>query len=64
MKKFYSSFPIYYEELNYLTFEHYKLLVNISDSVEKYFYFRIALFCNSTVYELKDIINEEVYYFI
>ena len=64
MKKFYSSFPIYFNELNKLTFEHYKLLVNVVEKKERYFYFRVALFCNSSVFELKEIINEEIYYFI
>ena len=61
MKKFYCCFPIYYEELNRLDFEHYKLLVNINENEERYFYFRLAMFCRSSVLELKDIIKNDYY---
>lgn len=61
MKRFYSCFPIYVEELNKLTFEHYKLLVNVYDAKTRYFYFRVALFCRSSVEELKGIILNDVY---
>ena len=64
MKKFYSCFPIYFKELNFLTFEHYKLLVDVIESSERYFYFRIALFCNSDVSELKEIIDGKMYFCI
>lgn len=64
MKKFYKSFPIYYKKLDELEFEHYKLLVNISDLKERYFYFRIALFCQSSVDELRQIIMSNTYLFI
>lgn len=61
MKKIYLCFPIYYEELNELSFEHYKLLVNISDNNKRYFYFRVALFCRSTVEELGNLILNDFY---
>ena len=61
MKKFYCCFPIYYDELNRLEFGHYKLLVNISESDKRYFYFRLALFCRSSVLELNDIIMNDYY---
>ena len=64
MKKFYRCFPVYYKELEKLSFEHYKLLVDISGLEERYFYFRVALFCRGNVEELEEIIREDIYYFI
>ena len=64
MKKFYCCFPIYVDELNKLTFDHYKLLVNVCDINERYFYFRVAIFCRSTVFELSSIINGKIFDFI
>lgn len=61
MEKFYKCFPIYYDELNKLTFEHYKLLVNVSDVTRRYFYYRVALFCRSSVVELRQFIGEDMY---
>lgn len=64
MRSFYCSFPIYFDELNKLSFEHYKLFVNITDKQKRYFYFRIALFCRSNVEELKNIISNDTYLYI
>lgn len=64
MKKFYCCFPNYINEFNKLSFEHYKLLVDISDIGERYFYFRIAVFCRSSVQELNDVIKDKIYYYI
>lgn len=61
MEKFYKCFPIYYEELNKLSFEHYKLLVDICEVQKRYFYYRLALFCRSSVLELQQIITSNVY---
>lgn len=58
MEKFYLAFPIYRDDLNKLSFEHYKLLVDISEMKRRYFYFRLSIFCRSTVDELRfNIIN-------
>ena len=64
MKKFYCCFPNYIDMLDKLSFEHYKLLVDISELNERYFYFRVALFCRSSVLELKELINDKIYLFI
>ena len=61
MKKFYCCFPNYIDMLNKLSFEHYKLLVDVGGLEERYFYFRVALFCRSSVLELKELINEDMY---
>lgn len=64
MKKFYSCFPIYIKELDKLSFEHYKLLVDVSDVTRRYFYFRVAMFCRSSVFELKHIISSDLYSYL
>lgn len=60
MEKFYKSFPIYYDSLSKLTFEHYKLLVDVNDLESRYFYYRVALFCRSSVEELRYIISNNM----
>ena len=64
MIKFYCSFPVYFKTFEKLEFEYYKLLVNISDSKCRYFYFRVAIFCRSSVQELKALIKNNVYSYI
>ena len=64
MKKFYCCFPIYVKALNQLSFEHYKLLVDISVVNKRYFYFRVALFCRSSVEELSYLIYNDLYSYI
>ena len=61
MKKFYNCFPLYIEKLSDLSFEHYKLLVNINEFSKRYFYFRIAMFCRSSVEELDLMISNDLY---
>ena len=61
MMKFYYLFPIYYPELNNLSWNHYCLILDNSDKDEQYFYFRVALFCNSSVSELKNLIDNFSY---
>lgn len=64
MKRFYICFPIYYNKLNTLSFEHYKLLVDVNDNAARYFYFRVAMFCRSSVDELNYYISNNMYSFI
>ena len=61
MKRFYQCFPIYIDELNKLVWEHYVELLKINNSKERYFYLRIAMFCKSSVLELRDFINNDIY---
>lgn len=61
MKKFYQCFPIYLPELNKLKWEHYLELLKIDDTKERYFYLRVAMFCKSSVLELRDFINNDIY---
>ena len=64
MLKFYLSFPIYLDIFENLKFEHYKLLVDINDKECRNFYFRVALFCKSSVFELRTLIRENIYNYI
>ena len=61
MKRFYCKFPIFINGLTKLEWEHYVLLLRISDVRELYFYFRVAIFCRSSVSDLNDIINNMFY---
>lgn len=64
MRKFYYYFPIYISELDKLSFEHYKLLINITEVDRRYFYFRLAMFCRSSVDELNQMISNNLYNYI
>ena len=61
MLKFYYMFPIYYSELNNLSWNHYCLILNTFGIEEQYFYYRVALFCNSSVEELETLIKNFLY---
>ena len=61
MRRFYCYFPIFIKELEYLNWEHYKILVNIFDVDERMFYFKIALFCNISSYDLDFLINNNYF---
>ena len=61
MIRFYCSFPIYLFEFENLDFDHYKLLVNVNDMRSRYFYFRLAIFCRSSVNDLRFMIKNDVY---
>ena len=62
MSNFYCRFPMYLDCLTKLSWNHYRLILNISDNDEQYFYFRIALFCRSSVEELRYLINNNYFY--
>ena len=61
MKKFYCVFPMYYDVLNKLSWEHYKILLNINNKDNLYFYYRISLFCNSSLEELIYLVSNNFY---
>ncbi len=61
MYMFYNTFPIYTSILNKLSWNQYLLLFDINDKIERYFYFKLSLFCKSNYYELNKLINIDVY---
>ncbi len=64
LERFYCTFPIYASRLNELTWDHYIELFRISDFSRRYFYFEVALFCRSSVLDLRTIIDNDVYSFM
>ncbi len=62
MSNFYRIFPIYFDYLNKLSWNHYRLILNINEYDEQYFYFRIALFCRSSEDELNYLISNNYFY--
>lgn len=61
MRNFYLCFPIFSPVMLYLSWEHYVELICILDYKKRYFYFNVAIFCRSSVLELRNIINGECY---
>ncbi len=61
MKLFYQFFPIYLPQMNNLNWEHYVELLKIPNLQERYFYFRLVLFCNGSVKELQSSIQNRIY---
>lgn len=56
MEMFYLNFPIYYSKLNDMSWEQYKLLLDIENKKERLFYFYLSLFFNSDLEETRDFI--------
>lgn len=61
MRNFYYCFPNFVSGMNVLHWEHYLRLVTISDAKERYFYFRVAIFCRSNVKDLQWMIDNKLY---
>lgn len=61
MERFYLNFPIYYDKLNNISWEQYKLLLKIKDKKERFFYFYLSLFFNSNLDETNEFINNNYY---
>ena len=61
MEKFYLTFPIFYDALNKLSWDQYKLLLNINNKEERYFYYKISLLFNSDLEETIEFINNDYY---
>lgn len=62
MKKFFLCFPIYSERFDNLSWKHFKILLRLTNNRIRYFYLSIALFCNSSVEELSNIITNFTYF--
>ncbi len=61
IKKIYLYFPIYDYHMEYIDWNCYKVLLNLN-KCECYFYYYIVLFCNSNLFELTDMINNQIYF--
>jgi len=62
MKKLYLNFPIFYDKLNNISWEQYKLLLKIDNKEERYFYFYLSLLFKSDYNDTLELINNN--YFI
>jgi hypothetical protein len=61
MKLFYLNFPIYYKELEKIQWNQYKILLNVLDKEERYFYFRISILFNNNYSETLNLINNNLF---
>ncbi len=61
MKKFYINFPIFYEKLNYITWEQYQLLLLLPNIKERYFYFFLSLLFHCDYQETYSLIMNDYY---
>ena len=61
MEKFYLMFPVFSPRLENITWDQYRLLFNINDLKERYFYFYILLFFGFNYDETIDLINNKYY---
>ena len=61
MKRFYLNFPIFYDALNSLSWNQYRLLFQIKDKQEMYFYFRLSLYFHSDLIETSLFIHNNYF---
>lgn len=61
MKRFYLNFPIFYSSLEKISWEQYKLLLEIDNREERIFYFQISLLFESDYNETVDFIKNQYY---
>ena len=62
MKRLYLNFPIFYEKLNMISWNQYKLLLRINNKKERFFYFYLSLLFNSDYNETIELINNNYYF--
>jgi len=61
MKRFYISFPVYNSIYNNFSWKQYKLLLNINDNKERYFYFYCSILFHSNYEDTYDLIQNDYY---
>ncbi|MBR2828745.1 MAG: hypothetical protein IKE70_05890 [Bacilli bacterium] len=59
---FYLTFPIFFKQMENITWNQYMLLLNIEDKKERYFYFYLSLFFHSDYQQTKDFIFNDYYF--
>jgi hypothetical protein len=62
MRRFYLDFPIFYNDLNKITWAQYKEILVLKSKEERYFYFFVSLFFSSNLNETKDFINNNYFH--
>ena len=61
MKRFYLNFPIFYQELETVSWEQYQLLLKIHNKKKRYFYFYLSLLFHSDYEETNELIFNQYY---
>ncbi len=61
MKRFYLNFPIFYKELENMSWEQYQILLKIHNKKERYFYFYLSLLFHSDYEETCEFILNQYY---
>ena len=61
MERFYLSFPIFYDSLSLLSWNQYRILFQIHDREEMFFYFRLSIFFHSDEKETLDFIDNRYF---
>lgn len=61
MRRFYLQFPIYYSNLENISWEQFLLILNINDKDESLFYFFLVLFFKSNLQETFEFIENNYY---
>ena len=54
------TYPIYTNNLERLTWKQHLLLLDINNRRDRYFYYKVSLFCNSNYYELSNLIKIDI----
>ena len=61
MENLYKTFPVFFKELNYLSWNQHKYLLQITDLDERYFYFNITMFFKYNYEETKLLLENNYY---
>ena len=61
MRRFYLDFPIFYEEMNKISWNQYKEIMILNNKKERYFYYYLSLFFSSDISETKELILNDYY---
>lgn len=62
MRRFYLDFPIFYNELNNISWSQYKVILSLNDKNERYFYYFLSQFFSCSLNETKEFISNNYYY--
>ncbi len=62
MKRFYMNFPIFYKQLELISWRQYQLLFQINDKEERNFYFYLSLLFHSTYQDTLELIQNQYYF--
>ncbi len=61
MYLFYNTYPIYTSNLDKISWKQHLLLLSINNRIERYFYYKLSLFCKSNYVELRYLIYLDIF---